>query len=52
MFKLKIDSDASFEDGKPHLRLMKIIIGTCNFFIRADPGEKKTNYSLKKFDPR
>ena len=37
----KIESDANFEDGKPHLRLMNIIIFTCNFFIRVDPVEKK-----------
>ena len=32
---------SNFEDGKPHLRLMNNIIGTCNFLIRVDPGEKK-----------
>jgi len=54
--KLKSDSDENFEDGKPHVRLMNIIIGTCNFFMRFGPGEKKPNCRLKsstltKFEP-
>jgi len=34
------------EDGKSHFHLMNIIIGTCNFFIRVDPGEIKPNYRV------
>ena len=37
--KLKINSDETFEDFKPHLHLIKILIRTCNFFMRVDPGE-------------
>ena len=37
--KLKINSDETFEDFKPHLHLIKILIRTYNFFMRVDPGE-------------
>ena len=34
-----MNSDSNFKDGKPHLRLINIVIGTYNFFMRVDPGE-------------
>ena len=37
--KLKINSDEIFDDFKPYLHLMKILICTCNFLMRVDPGE-------------